>query len=98
MDILAWLRDWYESNCDGYWEHMYGVKIETLDNPGWAVDIDLEDTYLEEVEFNEVHIYIDDSDWMICKVEDGVFKGDGDIYKLEKILRIFYKWAEANKN
>ena len=35
------LSDWYESNCNDDWEHGYGVKIETLDNPGWLVQIDL---------------------------------------------------------
>ena len=44
MDILCWLQNWYHSNCDGGWEHLYGVKIDTLDNPGWSVAIDLEDT------------------------------------------------------
>ncbi len=40
-DILAWLQDWYRSRCDGTWEHSYGVKIDTLDNPGWLVTVDL---------------------------------------------------------
>ena len=33
-NMLEWLMNWYESNCDGDWEHSYGVKIESLDNPG----------------------------------------------------------------
>ena len=27
-NLLKWLDDWYESNCDGDWEHSYSVKIE----------------------------------------------------------------------
>lgn len=49
--MLQWIQEWYKSNCDGYWEHMYGVKIDTLDNPGWIVHIDLIDTPLEQKEF-----------------------------------------------
>ena len=36
---LEALQHWYESQCDGDWEHEFGVKIGTLDNPGWMVDI-----------------------------------------------------------
>jgi len=97
MDMIAWLSEWYKSNCDGDWEHYYGIKIDTLDNPGWKVDIDLVDTYLEDVEFNKVQIYIDDLNWIHCSVADRVFKGGGSIDKLEEILKIFRVWATENK-
>jgi hypothetical protein len=29
------LQVWYGAQCNGSWEHTYGIKIETLDNPGW---------------------------------------------------------------
>lgn len=45
-NLLEWLQDWYLQQCDGEWEHFYGVKIETLDNPGWYIEIDLNDTTL----------------------------------------------------
>ncbi|MFT5930929.1 MAG: hypothetical protein ACI93G_000001, partial [Hyphomonas sp.] len=38
---------WYQSQCDGDWEHSFGLKIESLDNPGWSVHVDLEGTSLE---------------------------------------------------
>ena len=98
MNMIAWLSEWYKSNCDGDWEHYYGIKIDTIDNPGWKVDIDLVDTYLEDVEFNKVQIYIDDLNWIHCSVADRVFKGRGSIDKLEEILKIFRVWATENKN
>ena len=36
-DLLKVSQQWYQSKCDGTWEHMYGVEIDTLDNPGWTV-------------------------------------------------------------
>jgi hypothetical protein len=33
----AWLEQWYFRQCNGDWEHTHGIIIETLDNPGWAV-------------------------------------------------------------
>ncbi|WP_203237204.1 Imm53 family immunity protein [Streptomyces gilvosporeus] len=37
LDPLSSLTAWYTSQCDGGWEHEYGIRIETLDNPGWSV-------------------------------------------------------------
>ncbi|GGG05927.1 hypothetical protein GCM10010912_58230 [Paenibacillus albidus] len=35
-------------NCNGDWEHSYGVKIDTVDNPGRSVEINWAETYLED--------------------------------------------------
>ena len=95
MNMLEWIQKWYKSNCDGYWEHMYGVKIDTLDNPGWHVLIDLVDTPLEEKKFENIVNYIDEDNWINCMVKEGVFNGGGDLYKLEDILLIFKNWVES---
>jgi hypothetical protein len=47
MDIFKEIQNWYTSQCDGDWEHGSGIKIDTLDNPGWTVKINLEDTDIE---------------------------------------------------
>jgi hypothetical protein len=96
MNMIEWLRNWYESNCDGDWEHSYGINIGTLDNPGWAVDIDLIDTNLEEIQFDKIQIYANESNWIHCCVVDGVFKGCGSTDKLEEILKIFSEWVILN--
>ena len=54
MSLLDWLQSWYEGNCDGGWEHLFGVTIETWNNSGWKVKVDLEDTYLEDKNFEKV--------------------------------------------
>ena len=48
--MLTWLEGWYTRCCDGEWEHRYGVCIETLDNPGWLIRIDLTGTDLGSVD------------------------------------------------
>lgn len=53
-EILIWIQDWYEAQCDGDWEHDYGVEINTLDNPGWMVKVDLTGTSLEGASFATV--------------------------------------------
>lgn len=95
MDILYWLQNWYHSNCDGDWEHLYGDKIENIDNPGWAVDINLEWTKLSNKSFSRVQYDNGEEDWLLCFVENNIFKGAGDSHKLIKILDIFKKWVES---
>ena len=97
MDTIKWIQEWYKSNCDGYWEHMYGLKLTTLDNPGWAVEIDLSDTNVEEKAFERIQYDNGDEDWILCYVKDGVYNGNGDPDKLLEIFAIFKKWVEQGK-
>lgn len=41
---MSELAKWYAEQCNGDWEHTYGIRIETLDNPGWWVVVDLGET------------------------------------------------------
>lgn len=52
-DDLAWLLEWFAAQCDGDWEHEYGIRIGTLDNPGWRIRISLIGTELENKEFKK---------------------------------------------
>jgi hypothetical protein len=90
---LAELQRWYDAQCDGDWEHEFGVRIATLDNPGWSVDIDLEGTPLETRPFAEIKDMSAERDWYICRVTEGKFRGDGGPLMLGRILRAFLDWA-----
>lgn len=94
-NTLAGIQNWYQSYCDGYWEHEYGISIDTLDNPGWRVKIDLIGTKLEIKEFQEIKFNDSDDDWIFCKVENSKFIGASDSQKLEKILQIFLEWSRS---
>lgn len=94
-NLLLWLQNWYESQCDGDWEHQYGVKIGTLDNPGWTVDISLEGTEMEDRAFIDMRRDISENDWIICRVRDRVFQASGGPRNLEDILRVFKDWVEG---
>lgn len=97
MDIINWLQDWYKQNCDGDWEHSYGINIYTIDNPGWSVNIELTDTNLEFKNFETIQIYTNENNWINCKVANGKFIGSGDSDKLETILKIFKEWVIVNE-
>lgn len=87
---------WYKANCDQDWEHSYGVKIDTLDNPGWIVSIDIAETTQASEFFVPVKIDRSDSDWLYCKVSDEVFTGAGGVGNLEEIIEVFLDWAESH--
>lgn len=97
---LSRLQVWYQSQCGERWEEYYGVRIETLDNPGWSVDIDLVGTPLEHVPLEATSYGVgreaDQSgdEWMTCRSEAGLFEGRGGPLKLEEILGVFLSWAE----
>jgi hypothetical protein len=75
---LQRLQRWFASNCDQEWEHDFGVKIETLDNPGWLVQIDLIGTPLCEANFEPVEVGDHDGlkparqvgCWMACRIHE----------------------------
>jgi hypothetical protein len=93
-DTIGWLQDWYSSLCDGDWEHIYGVEINTLDNPGWYVKIDLKGTNLASRSLPEICKENNESDWFVCRVRDDIFEGYGGSHNLETILKVFRDWWE----
>jgi len=97
MSILNEIQEWYASNCDGEWEHSYGLSIGTLDNPGWSVTIDLEDTNLEDKEFQRIDKHLSEESWIECWVAENKFRSFGDPSRLEEIFAIFVNWAK-NQN
>lgn len=96
MDIIKWLEDWFKSNCDDDWEHSYGVKIETIDNPGWSIKIDLVETSLENLNIEYSLIESSETEWYGYSVKNGVFFAAGDPTKLLFLLEIFKKIVKEN--
>lgn len=76
-DALARLMRWYESQCDGEWEHEFGLKIESMDDPGWWVRIDLAYTGISRSDIRERIEHRAENDWIECRAEPGcVFTSD----------------------
>ena len=69
MTAIERVQNWYLQQCNGDWEHSFGMKIETLDNPGFWIKIDLEDTALENAIF-EFTEHKSELDWFHIKAKD----------------------------
>jgi hypothetical protein len=103
LNALLELQTWYRSQCTGDWEHSRGVKIETLDNPGWLVTIDLQGTSLEGKPFQPcrrgeiANDLTESDDWLDCRVEAACFKGAGGPGKLEDVTAVLLVWARSGE-
>ena len=73
-DTLYLLQRWYSQQCDGEWEHGYGVRIDTLDNPGWSLRIELTDTPLQDEIHDWSKVERSEHDWVHWRVQDRVFE------------------------
>lgn len=94
-ELLSWICNWFEEECNGDWEHENQIKIETVSNPGWSITIDLDQTYLEDIkEIKSGLIEKSDNDWYFFSLKNKKFDASGDLSKLALLLSIFKEIAE----
>jgi hypothetical protein len=93
---LSELESWYRKQCDGDWEHEFGIKIENLDNPGWNLVVPLRGTNLEQKPFSTLDINRTETDWIYCKKADGYFDGCGGTHNLEELIAVFLSFAKSS--
>jgi hypothetical protein len=103
-DSIAWQMQWYLSQCDGDWEHSYGVKIDNVDNPGWTLTVDLRDTSLEHRPFARIEHgepAEDLEEWRrtgsrwVADVKGNCLDGASGPLDLPALTNLFRNWAEA---
>ena len=103
-DHLVWLTRWYLSECNDDWEHSYGVKIDTLDNPGWKLQIDLRETVLQGRPFEKVQHGEPADDlgewrrlgsWWVAEVKDDTFEAACGPLDLPSVVGVFRQWVES---
>ncbi len=92
MRVLQQIMNWYGTQCNEDWEHSFGIKIDTIDNPGWSVLIDLQETSLANKAFVELDIKRTEEDWLYCAVSNGKFNGAGGVGNLAELLCTFLEW------
>jgi len=90
---MVWLERWYQAQCSGDWEHQYGVRIGTLDNPGWSLDVDLVHTAAAGRTKEPRIVERSETDWIFCEVKDGVFRARGGPGNLVELLGAFREFV-----
>ncbi len=92
---LSVLERWYASQCDGEWEHGYGVRIDTLDNPGWRVHIGLHGTKKQDASLARVALTRSQDDWILYWVEKQEFQVACGPKNLSEAIDIFAGWFDS---
>jgi Immunity protein 53 len=88
------IENWYLSNCNEDWEHQNGVSTESLDNPGWRVEIDLVNTKLEKITFQTTEKEEPEQGGLYVRLKIKKFIGAGGPKELNKVLKVFIDWAK----
>ncbi len=102
MTSIERFQNWYKKQCETEWEHEYGISLESCDNPGWWLKIDVKKNRLDVLTFKEISRGIgknghpSSKDWIRCYIENDTFHGAGDPTKLDEILITFLDWAEKS--
>jgi hypothetical protein len=96
--VWTWLQAWYATQCNGEWEHGYGVDIQTIDNPGWSLKIDLKGTRWEHKPYERHAIHRSEHEWVITSVEHGQFTAACGPLNLGEALYEFRRWVEADED
>ena len=93
MTAIKQLQEWYLAQCDGDWEHDFGIQIDTLDNPGWQIRVDTSGTNVEGREFDRVQIERSAADWIQGWVEENTWHAACGPLNLDEVLAIFARWV-----
>lgn len=91
---IEWLMEWYQSQCNGDWEHQNGVRMGTIDNPGWSLDVDLADTRHAGRVVQPKLLERSDDDWVFVEVKDDVFRARGGPGNLAELIKTFAAFVE----
>jgi len=89
---IGFLVEWYKAHCDGDWEHDVAIRISTLDNPGWLLDVRIEDTELEGRIVDWVELEEDEMRWLHWRSTGKFFHarcGSGDLQRALDAFRVF---------
>lgn len=97
-DGIEQIQAWFAQRCNGEWEHQFGITIETLDNPGWRVRIDLAGTPWERSSMEVRELQRADQDWWRVWVEGEVFNGAGGTLNLTDVLNQFLVWTHESNS
>lgn len=83
------LQSWFVDMCDGDWEHDSRVKLESLDNPGWSLSVNLADTPGGPFAMNRVDVAESELRWWSCWMDSQEFRAACGPECLDNVLRIF---------
>ncbi|ROP37121.1 immunity 53 family protein [Saccharothrix texasensis] len=89
MDDLVFLQQWFSAHCDEDWEHGEGIKLISLDNPGWSLEVDLRGTGFEGRSMPRVKAERSETDWTQAWSDGRKFHAVGGAGNLVEVIGHF---------
>lgn len=87
-NILNWLGEWINNQCDGDWEHEFGIQLITYDNPAIGLKVDL--VKYEDCMINSYrHFDLPSNDWISVKIDNSYLTITSTPLMLNKIFIFF---------
>ncbi|MFI5589994.1 Imm53 family immunity protein [Amycolatopsis sp. NPDC051758] len=86
---ILWLSEWFSSQCDGDWEHEFGVRLETLDNPGWRLLVDIVGTGVEGRVLPRSKVDLGAGRWLWTSADGKSYEGSCDVRSLRELVAAF---------
>lgn len=96
-DLLRFLQGWYLEQCDGDWEHEFGIRIDNLDNPGWSIAVDLTGTPIEGTALAYTRLNEDLQDWVHAWSDGRTFEAATGPLGLLPALQVFRNFASSEQ-
>jgi hypothetical protein len=99
---MKWVESWYGRQCNGDWEHQRGLKVDTLDNPGWMLKVDLQGTDLAAFSLPDRDLGSSGTGtdgrpvaprWFHSQIRGGQYVAAGSADRLVDLFIAFRTWA-----
>ncbi|WP_199753230.1 Imm53 family immunity protein [Actinoplanes sp. ATCC 53533] len=95
-DYFDYLANWYAAQCDDDWEHEFGIRLQTLDNPGWNLQIDLVGTELEGQVLGMTRRDLEGGGWIVVAADGALFEVSCDPMSLRLAIHEFKQLVESD--
>ena len=95
IDAVQFLEAWFQAQCDGDWEHDSAVQIETLDNPGWKLVVNLVGTEHEGRVIDRRSVDRSDTDWIHVWADGSRFHTAAGPRNLSEALAAFREFIDT---
>lgn len=96
-DPITELSRWFASQCNEDWEHGFGIRIVTLDNPGWLVQVDLSGTDIEGCEPQRKQHNVIDGPWIDVSVSMNKFEATCSPFLLSEVIAEFISVTKTKR-
>lgn len=93
-----WLQSFFQSNCDGNWEHDYdGCRIASDSAPGWLFTFDLRGTPYENAKLDLLEDESAPISWLRCQIADGKFTANCSPKRLAECIDLLRDVIEGRR-